>query len=345
MSSARTIPSPNLRHARTRDKDSRPSPLPLALFGPRQYLFPALLLTATIVTTNLIGMRYMYDFRLGQSPFTSAADLLPYDWDWHNMRRFADGLPFSLTLVSILLAHELGHFFACRYFNVQTTLPLVFPAPTFSGTFGALIRIKSRVRSRAALITIGAAGPIAGFLVGSIATCYGLIHSVPMNPQAAPSILRTAAPGLMTILRGTLLASYPDIPPLLQMAPHPVLVASWIGLLITAFNLIPAGQLDGGHIVYAISPRLHRISSTATIGVLLYLGTVEWVGWLLWAVLLMLPAMKHPKILDRTPLGLEHLALAPLCFAIFAVSVSTQPVTGMSLVQLALKIHWGVAGR
>jgi Zn-dependent protease len=342
MSSARTILSPNFKRSHRGKIDSRIFASSSLAFGPRRYLLPSLLFVATILTTTLIGMRYMYDFRMGQSPITSEVDILPYAWDWQHLRLFTDGLPFSMTLLAILLAHEFGHFLACRYFNVETTLPLLFPAPTFSGTFGALIRIRSRVRSRGALIAIGASGPIAGFVVASAATCYGLVHSTALNPQAPPSILRTSAPGLMTVLRNTLIASYPDIPPLLGMAPHPVLIASWVGLLITAFNLLPAGQLDGGHIVYALSPRLHRLSSTATIGVLLYLGTIEWIGWLFWAILLMLPMMKHPKILDRTPLGLETLALAPVSFAIFAVSASTQPVAGMSLMQLLLKIHWGL---
>jgi membrane-associated protease RseP (regulator of RpoE activity) len=305
------------------------------------YRLQLLLLLTTFLTTTLIGMRYMYDFELGQSPLSSPADIFPYDWAWTNLGRFADGLPFSLTLIAILLAHEFGHYAACRYYGLEATLPFLFPAPTLSGTFGAVIRIRSRIKSRAALLVVGASGPIAGFLVAIATTCYGLVHSTAITIDAAPSMIRIGAPGLMGVLRGLLLGSNPDIPPLLQMVPHPVLVASWIGLLITSINLIPAGQLDGGHILYALSPRAHKITHHLMIGMLLYLGTAEWIGWLFWAVLLMLPGMRHPKVADKSPLGAGFVALALLSLVIFALTACTQPSTGMSLIQLMARIHWG----
>ena len=341
MSSTSTLRDPRVKPIRIAGPGpvlsySAPEPAPSTSYGLQVFL-----LVVTLITTTLIGMRYMYNFNLGEAPLTSGVDVLPYEWGWNNLSHFADGLPFSLTLIFILLAHEFGHYAACRFYGVNATLPYMFPAPTLSGTFGAIIRIKSKIKSRAALITIGASGPIAGMVVAVITTCYGLIHSKPMMPVAAPSLIRIGAPGLIPLLRAMLLGVNPDIPPLLQMVPHPVLVASWIGLLITSINLIPAGQLDGGHILYALSPKIHRITSQIMIGVLLYFGTFEWIGWLFWAFLLMLPAMKHPRIPDRTQLSLKLLALAPICLVIFLLTASTQPVSGMSLLQVLLRIHWG----
>jgi hypothetical protein len=146
--------------------------------------------------------------------------------------------------------------------------------------------------------------------------------------------------------------SHPDMPLLSQMVPHPVLVASWIGILVTSLNLIPAGQLDGGHIVYALSPRAHKISTQVTIAALLYLGTVEWIGWIPWAFLLMLPMMTHPPLPQRAPqagtaeehpdANAAYLVLAALCFGIFLLCGTFQPCVGNSLVSVLLRIHWGL---
>jgi len=338
MSTASTLPVAPLR---PRAKVPAPELAIVRPPAPERYLLHLLLFVLTLLTTTLIGMRYMYDFDLGRAPLTSQTDILPYDWAWNNLGLLHTGLPFSLTLIAILLAHEFGHYITCRWFGVDATLPFLFPAPTLSGTFGAVIRIRSRIQSRAALMVIGASGPIAGFLVAIATTCYGLLNSKAIEGDPVPSMIRISAPGIMTWLRTLLLTANPDIPPLLHMVPHPVLVASWIGILITAINLIPAGQLDGGHILYALSPRAHRICHHVMIGLLLYLGTVEWLGWLFWAFLLLLPAMRHPRIVDKTPLSLGLLALAPLSLAILLLTASTQPVAGMSLAQVLLRIHWG----
>ncbi len=342
MSSTSTLRDPRVKPVRIAGSGPVLSYAPPEPERETTYGLQVFLLVVTLFTTTLIGMRYMYNFNLGEAPLTSGADVLPYQWGWNNLSRFADGLPFSLTLISILLAHEFGHYFACRFYGVHATLPYMLPAPTLSGTFGAIIRIKSKIKSRAALILIGTSGPIAGFAVAIVTTCYGLIHSKAMVAGAAPSLIRIGAPGLIPLLRAMLLGSNPDIPPLLQMVPHPVLVASWIGILITSINLIPAGQLDGGHILYALSPKLHRIMSQVMIGVLLYFGTFEWIGWLFWAFLLMLPAMRHPKIMDKAQLSIKLVAMAAVCLVIFLLTASTQPVTGMSLLQVLLRIHWGL---
>jgi len=308
-----------------------------------------MLLVTTFLTTTAVGARYMYNFELGNAPLTSFTDLFPVPWVWQNPDRIASGLPFSITLLAILLMHEFGHYMACRSFDVRTSLPFVFPAPTLSGTAGALIRMKSPIPSRTALIVIGASGPIAGFCVALLTACYGLLHSKIAIAQTPPSIIRFEAPMLITLLHRLLSDSHPEMPPLSQMVPHPVLVASWIGILVTSLNLIPAGQLDGGHIIYGLSPRAHKICTQITIAALLYFGTVEWIGWLPWAFLLMLPMMSRPQLVSSVgppemtaTAKAPHLILASLCLGIFVLCGTFQPCVGNSLMEVLLRIHWGL---
>ena len=296
---------------------------------------PITLFCVTLISTTAVGMRYMYNFRAGAAPFRSDADVLPYGWVLHNLRDLSQGLPFSLTLIAILLAHEFGHYFACRAFNVRSTLPWLLPAPSLSGTFGAVIRLKSRVRSRAALIVIGASGPIAGFVVAIAATFVGLA----LSRYAPTQIVHAQSPLLMTAIHG-ILRHMPgaDLPRLSTIIPHPVLTASWIGLLITALNLIPAGQLDGGHIIYAVSPAAHRYTATTSVIVLFVLGVVYWAPWILWAMLLMLPGMRHPAVRDASPIQRRHLLLLPVCLLILVLAATYQPFHGYSLWDVAHKL-------
>lgn len=289
---------------------------------------PVLLLLISVCSTTAVGMRYMHNFRLGLAPIVSDADILPYSWVWQNLRDAGSGIPFSLTLIGILLAHEFGHYFACRAFKVRSTLPYLLPAPSLSGSFGAVIRLRSRVRSRAALIVIGAAGPIAGFTVAIAAILIGLLRST----YAATRVVNLQAPLLMTALHGILrhTASGPGLPPLHLIVPHPILTASWIGLLITALNLIPAGQLDGGHILYAISPAAHRISSRLSTAVLCLMGVFFWAPWLLWGAILLMPSMRHPQVPDAGEIKTWHYALVPVCALVLLLSGTYQPFHGYS---------------
>ena len=290
---------------------------------------PLSLLLITLFTTTAVGMRYMYDFHLGVAPLSSDADVLPYRWAFANLRSLASGLPFSLTLIGILLTHEFGHYFACRYFGVSATLPYMLPAPSLSGTFGAVIRLRSRITSRTALIVIGASGPIAGFLV----TVWTLILGLSLSTYTGQAQLpRVGVPLLVSLIRLLHLAGRPGVNYL--ATPHPILIASWMGLLITALNLIPAGQLDGGHIAYAISPGFHRWSSRFVVAALFALGAFQWAGWLLWGAVLMTPAMRHPRVSDRSPLNPIAKLLIPASLVIFLLCGTLQPFAGYSLLDI-----------
>ena len=290
-----------------------------------------LLLLVTLFTTTAVGMRYMFNFSQGLPPLHSDADVLPFQWALMHLRLLPSGLPFSLTLIAILLAHEFGHYFACRAFEVRASLPYLLPAPSLSGSFGAVIRLSSRVRTRSALIVIGAMGPIAGFAVALVTVAAGLRLS---HYAAHPLLHRVQAP---LVIMGMHRLLSPE-QSLMTIVPHPVLIASWMGILITALNLIPAGQLDGGHMIYALSPTAHKVSSRIVVAGLFLLGIFNWVGWILWGLILLTPGMRHPVVPDDVPVKRWHYALIPVCLAILVLAATYQPFEGFSLIAIARKL-------
>ena len=291
-----------------------------------------LLFLLTVLSTTVVGMRYMENFLTDQVPLSSDADVFPYAWVWQHRAAFATGLPFSLTVLAILVAHEFGHFFACRLYKVQVTLPYFLPAPTLSGTAGAILRIRGRVRTRSAMAVIAAAGPIAGFLVAIAAVALGLVLSK-ATPAPVPQVIQFQ-PILLHLVDAILRVFRPETATLDHIIPHPVLVASWVGLLITSLNLVPAGQLDGGHILYALYPRAHRMTSFVALAVLAVLGTFAWVGWFAWAIVLMIPGLKHPRLKEDSALAPWQHNLLPICLVILLLCGTLSPFAGTSLIQI-----------
>jgi membrane-associated protease RseP (regulator of RpoE activity) len=263
----------------------------------------ALLLAATIFSTLLVGARLQYSFLHDLPIFPETLlDLFPVYWVVHYPSRLLLGIPFCATLMTILLAHEMGHYLYCRYYGVDATLPYFIPAPTLIGTFGAFIRIKSPIRSRAALFDIGIAGPIAGFTVATLTLLVALTLSKPLTPSAADNSLvfgHALGYPLVFYVAHWVVAHLgmgrAGAIPLDKVYLHPTAIAAWAGMFATALNLLPGGQLDGGHIVYAVFPRSHRWVSRLTIFGLL-LASWWWWGWLTWALLLHLSGFRHPKI-------------------------------------------------
>jgi membrane-associated protease RseP (regulator of RpoE activity) len=318
-------------------------PVPYWRSSPQRLALQAGLALLTFFSTTVIGMRYMYNFRMGLPPLVTDADIFPYKWILHNLNHFADGLPFSLTLLGILLSHEFGHFYFCHRHKIKATLPYLLPAPTLSGTAGAVIRLHSRIKSRKALLHIGASGPICGFLFALPCIVYGLWLSIPIAAGSAGEMnhFRVNSPLIMILLRQAVHFFKPDTPGLLQMVPHPILVAAWIGVFITSLNLLPAGQLDGGHVVYSLSPKLHKTCTNLTILLAIVAGAGLWIGWLLWAVLLMLPGMRHPQV-KPTAEDLEspRIGLVCVCGVLFLLTMMLQPFNGSSLIELFRKLHY-----
>ena len=262
---------------------------------PRQRLWVhVVLLLATFLSTLVVGARMQFNFIHHQPVFSlndNSLSLFPLGWILHQPSNLLLGIPFSLTLMFILLAHEMGHYLYARHYRVYATLPFFIPFPFgFIGTLGAFIRIKSPIPSRAALFDIGIAGPIAGFIPACAALLVGLSLSHPLIGSEG-SYIQLGAPLAFHLAARLLHIGVP----LSSLSLHPVAVAAWVGMFATALNLLPGGQLDGGHILFAVSPRLHRWVSILTVFVLIPFGIHLWAGWFLWAVFLAMTA-RHPNV-------------------------------------------------
>mgnify|MGYP001773429942 CR=1 FL=1 len=237
--------------------------------------------------------------------------------------RIIEGWPFSLTLLSILLSHEFSHYIASRLHRTKASLPYFIPAPTAIGTFGAIIKMRSPITTRKALIDIGAAGPIAGFIVSIVATIIGLKLSHIERIDDFKGIGFGSSLIFLILSRLTI----GEVPEHHAIVLHPVAFAGWIGFLVTSLNLLPIGQLDGGHIVYALFGRRHRYISLIFIVLLTILGIVAWYGWLIWAGLLLILGVKHPPVLFwEERLTLLRRATGILALLIFILSFIPAPL-------------------
>lgn len=269
---------------------------------PGKQFFPALLLFAvTLLSTLAAGAQFAASYARNQAlsldEFLRALGLL-----FRHPAELRAGLPFALTLMAILLAHELGHWFACRWHGIRASYPLFIPAPTLIGTLGAFILIRSPIRNRRALFDVGASGPVAGFCVALPALAYGILRAKLVPGLGADSEAVFGIPAALRLLAALLRPGVP-VPDLLL---HPVGRAAWVGLLATMLNLLPAAQLDGGHILRAVSPLWHRRLSLLVPLLLVPLGYFLWDGWYLWAVLLLALAFRRPAPMLQEAMPLDR---------------------------------------
>ncbi|HYA12025.1 MAG TPA: site-2 protease family protein [Thermodesulfovibrionales bacterium] len=233
------------------------------------------------------------------------------------------GLPFSLTLMSILLAHELSHYIASKKHNVKATLPYFIPAPTLIGTFGAFIKMKSPVTTRKALLDIGVSGPIAGFIMSVAVSIIGLSFSRVVTIQETKEAISLGDSLLFSTLSRLMLDYQPGCQDILL---HPVAFAGWIGFFVTSLNLLPVGQLDGGHIAYALFGEKHSYFSKVLIPIMFLLGLLLWEGWAIWAVLLLILGLKHPPVFySEVPLDSKRKFIGWLGFLIFFITFTPVP--------------------
>ena len=236
------------------------------------------------------------------------------------------GLPFSLSIMFILLVHEMGHYFASKLHNVEATLPYFIPFPSLIGTMGAVIRIKSPIPTRKALMDIGAAGPIAGMLVALPLTFIGLKLSSVVPTQGLPGSFQLGNSLLFQFLSWLALG---NLPPGHDVVLHPIAFAGWIGFFITALNLLPIGQLDGGHVAYAMLGKNHKYLAWGMWGALIA-GGIFWAGWWLWAVLVLVFGIKHPPPLAATVrLDPKRKAIGWICLALFVLTLVPVPFSVM----------------
>lgn len=282
--------------------------------APRSRLWLHLLLFAlTVISTVAVGAQFQLEF---SRHLPALSSLNPFSTVWGHPERLLNGLAFSATLLGILLTHETGHYLTCRYYGIEATLPFFIPAPTLIGTMGAFIRIRSPIVNRRALFDVGISGPLAGFVVAVPLLAVGTFLSRVGPAVHNGELLRFGDPLLVKIMQWIAFSGIPSY----NIYVHPVARAAWVGLFATALNLLPIGQLDGGHILYSFIGEKHRLLSRFFILVLLPLSYFYWLGWLVWAVILFFLGMKHPMVFDDLPLdrrrvlGLIALAIFVLCF-------------------------------
>jgi len=250
---------------------------------------------------------------------------------WSDAHLIRTGLAFSLPLLLILLAHELGHYVLCRRHRVPATPPLFLPAPLGFGTFGAFIRIRAPIADKRRLLDIGSGGPIAGFLTLLPILLYGVAHSrpAPLNLPAVPGAaeLTLLLPGRTVALDLATRLFHGPLPAGTTLDLHPFALAAWVGLLATALNLLPFGQLDGGHVLYAALGRRQR-RLAVPLWLLLVAAGALWRGWLLWSAIVLLIGLRHPPVADEeTPLGRGRLWVALFCLLLLVLSFSPRPLS------------------
>jgi membrane-associated protease RseP (regulator of RpoE activity) len=294
-----------------------------------RYWLHALLLLLTLLTTTIVGAEMAHSFAAGR-PFDFETNLLQYLRLWRDPSFLLDGLPFSITLLTILMAHEMGHYIAARRYQVDATLPFFLPAPTLIGTFGAFIRIRSAILSKRILFDIGVAGPIAGFAMLIIPLIVGVFLS---KVEQGIGLHGDIVFGTPLILRFFEWIVFPGVPTS-DIYLHPVARAAWVGLLATALNLLPIGQLDGGHVLYAFLGERTRIWSRFAVAMLAVLGLFQiftsaykmgWM-WLFWSAFLLIFGMRHPTIIDPSPIGRARSWLGVLALILFILCFTAAPI-------------------
>ena len=298
------------------------------------------LLLLTFITVTFAGVQW-----LNKDPF--------------ELSSFSSGLTYGWLLIAFLAAHEMGHYVAARLHGVETTLPYFIPFPPFYGfmpfgTLGAVIRIRSELRDRKTLFDVGSSGPISGFLVCIIILIWGMAHLPPIDylytvhpeyrnmAQLPTGGLTFGKPLLYKLLELLIVPSSAFLPPMNEMYHYPFLCVGWFGALVTALNLLPVGQLDGGHIAFALlGSRSNRLAQL-TLVVLVLLGTAGilpllgiqfdygWPGWLIWSVVLALllrnKRFRHPPLEDVQELGMARQFIGCFSVVIFILTFVVVPI-------------------
>jgi membrane-associated protease RseP (regulator of RpoE activity) len=280
------------------------------------------LFSLTVVTTLIVGTHIALNY---------ARNVPVFDWDvslayfrelWRHPGLLLLGVPFSFTLLSILLTHELGHYLTCRHYGIRATYPYFIPAPTLIGTLGAFIRIKSPIANRRELFDVGISGPLAGFVLAIPALILATFLAKGAMPATTTDSISLGTP-VAVILLAKIFRN--GINPA-EIILHPVGCAAWVGLFATALNLLPVGQLDGGHILYAVLGDKCRNISRGFFLVLLPLGYYCWYGWLAWAVILFFLGLRHPMVVEPVePLGRNRTFLALVAALILVLTFLPAP--------------------
>jgi membrane-associated protease RseP (regulator of RpoE activity) len=315
-----------------------PLPSPPARRPWRRWLFAksrpwlnGLLFALTAASTFVVGLgwaaSYAYAELLSRTP-----DYVLSKAELRTPRVVGLALLYAAALMVILAGHELGHYLTCRRYGIEATLPFFIPAPTLIGTMGAFIRIKAPVTRKRQLFDIGVAGPLTGFILALPALAVGLALSKTVPALPRESTIVFGDPLLLKLLARWIVG---PLPPGYDLILHPVAFAGWVGALVTALNLFPIGQLDGGHVSYAVFGSKSKTLGRVFLAAFLAMGVVFWVGWLLWAGIILILGARHPRTWDEeSPLGATRTALAALVALIFILTFIPDPVRGYNLLDV-----------
>ena len=278
-----------------------------------RWTLPLFLFGLTVFTTLWAGAYQAY----------SGTIRGPVAFLWEHPEMLAQGTPFAGTLLFILLTHEFGHFILSKIHRVPASLPLFIPGPPhFIGTFGAIIRMRGPILNRRALFDIGVSGPLAGFAVALVALIVGLFLSTVVDRTSTYG-LQLGEPLLLKFMAWLIIG---PLPPQADVLLHPVAFAAWFGLFVTSLNLIPIGQLDGGHVAYALWGNRQRTMAFAVIPLLIMLGFVGWPGWFLWAFMAGVWGLGHPPVVDpQVPLGRGRVLVGWIALTVFVLTFAPVP--------------------
>ena len=307
----------------------QPFPAPGPIWQPRpkfqdRVWLHALLFVLTVATTTLAGMGHYAAFRADFLP--GAAEL--------STRLIGPGFYYSVTILAILGCHELGHYFACRYYDVDASLPFFLPVPTpLTGTLGAFIRIREPIPTKRMLFDIGIAGPIAGFVVAVPALLLGISMSHVVKLPSDFSGFELGEPLLFKLVSWITWGSVPDG---YSLNLHPIAFAAWFGLLATALNLFPVGQLDGGHISYAVLGRRSTYVTIVMVTVAIALSFLS-ASWIVWTVLMVVMLLtfgpRHPRTMDEDiPLDPVRRWMALVALIILVLCFTPAPISPFDLI-------------
>jgi membrane-associated protease RseP (regulator of RpoE activity) len=317
-----------------RDTEPRLSEIPPVVWQPhakfrdRVWVHIGLFLL-TVVTTTVVGADHYASY---------LSDFVSRDLQMPVRDLIIRGFWYSGTILAILGCHELGHYFACRYYDVDASLPFFLPVPPpfLTGTLGAFIRIRQPIPSKRMLFDIGIAGPIAGFLVAVPALFIGVAMShVVRIPESTGGMVELGEPLLFKLATWLWWGTQPNG---YSLNMHPVAFAAWFGLLATALNLFPIGQLDGGHISYAVLGPRSTYVTFATIGVAVALSAFFSSSWIVWTgltiVMLVMFGPRHPRVYDEDiPLDRSRLILAGFALLMFVLCFTPSPIQPMELIK------------
>ncbi|MFQ6038771.1 MAG: site-2 protease family protein [Candidatus Aminicenantales bacterium] len=308
---------------------------PPSFFARNRVWLNIALFIVTVLSTFFVGFSWSFSYRFAEA-LAEDPQILPDPTLLLQPETVTLSVVYAVVLIGILLGHELGHFLTCRYYALDATLPYFIPAPTLIGTLGAFIKIRSPITRKKQLFDVGIAGPLTGFILSVPAIIYGLSLS-----KVGPSLPREESLvfGEPLLLRFIGSFIFKGIPEGFDVVPHPVAFAGWVGILVTALNLFPVGQLDGGHVVYAFIGAKSRKLAPVFLAVFVMMGIFFWVGWFLWALLISFLGTKHPRIADEhVPLSPGRRLLGVVVLIVFLVSFTPDPIMGYSLLDLLPQI-------